>query len=462
MNRTRPHVPCLALVAAILLSGFTAAGLAQDERAEGPLVEGPPPEALQKWQEMRFGLFVHWGPVSLKGTEIGWSRGRQVPVEEYDQLYKQFRPDQFDADQWVRLAKQAGMKYIVITSKHHDGFCIWDSQYTDYDMMATPTQRDILRELSEACQKHGLMFCTYHSICDWYHPDYPLGSPGGKSEKPHPNMPQYVEYLHNQTAEIIKNYGPVGIMWFDGEWESPWTHEMGIALYKHIRALQGDILINNRVDKGRRGMQGMTSSQEFLGDYATPEQRVGGFNRAEPWESCITICQQWAWKPDDQLKSLQQCIHTLVQTAGGDGNLLLNVGPMPDGRIEPRQVERLQEIGRWMAQYGQTIYATRGGPYRPGKWGACTCKGNQLFLFLMDWPADHTIRLPALGTAVQSSRTISKGDVQVKQTEQGLELTAQPAERDDLVTIVELTVAVPAFDLVVGQASSASSLSLQK
>ena len=232
---------------------------------------------------MRFGMFIHWGPVAIKGTEIGWSRARQVPKEEYDRLYLQFNPVNFNADRWVSVAKAAGMGYLVITSKHHDGFCIWDSEHTDYDITATPFKRDVLKELSGACRKQGIVFCTYHSICDWYHPDYPTDSPGGRQMKSTHNMGRYVKYLHAQTREIIQKYGPLGIMWFDGEWEKPWTHEHGLALYRHIRSLQSDILINNRVDKGRRGMQGATISAEFVGDYETPEQQIGSFNRDRPW-----------------------------------------------------------------------------------------------------------------------------------------------------------------------------------
>jgi alpha-L-fucosidase len=407
-----------------------------------------PKESLARWQAMRIGMFIHWGPVTLRGTEIGWSRGRDVPVAQYDQLYRRFNPTQFDADAWVATATAAGMKYLVITTKHHDGFCLWDSQHSDYDIAATPLRRDILRELSDACKAQEMMFCTYHSICDWYHADYPLGSPGGKSAKADPNMPRYVEYLHKQTAEIIRNYGPIGIMWFDGEWESPWTHAMGVELYKHIRSLQPDILINNRVDKGRRGMEGTTQSGEFLGDYATPEQRVGGFNRAEPWESCITIGRQWAWKPNDKLKSLKECIHTLLHVVGGDGNLLLNVGPMPDGRIEPRQVRRLHEIGQWLGEYGDTVYGTRGGPFKPGPWGASTCKGNKIYLFVMQWSADHSLQLPPIDAKVNSSRTLSQHPVRVTQTNEGLAISlSDPSLQDPIVTVLELTTEGKAIDI---------------
>jgi alpha-L-fucosidase len=179
------------------------------------------PARLAWWREARFGMFIHWGPVSLKGTEIGWSRGAEVPAAEYDQLYKKFNSTLFDAGAWVRIAKQAGMKYIVITSKHHDGFCIWDTKLTDYNIMNAPFHHDILKELSAACRKQGIVFSTYYSILDWHHPDYPLGSPGGKTEKPSANMDRYVAYLKGQLAEIIRNYGPLGIMWFDGQWEKP-------------------------------------------------------------------------------------------------------------------------------------------------------------------------------------------------------------------------------------------------
>ena len=406
-----------------------------------------PPECLAKWRAMRFGLFVHWGPVSIKGTEIGWSRGAQVPIEEYDNLYKQFNPVNFNADEWVAIAKEAGMKYLVITSKHHDGFCLWDSEYTDYDIMSTPFKRDVLKELSEACRRQGIVFCTYHSICDWYHPDYPLGSPGGRTRKPNPNMERYVQYLHNQTAEIIRKYGPLGVMWFDGEWEEPWTHAHGLALYKHIRTLQPDILINNRVDKGRRGMEGNTEGPDFVGDFDTPEQRVGTFNRERPWETCMTICRQWAWKPNDELKSLSQCLQILLRTVGGDGNLLLNVGPMPDGQIEPRQVERLREIGAWLKKYGDGVYGTRGGPFKPGSWGASTCKDNKIYVFIFNWPQQGPLVLPPINQKVLAAVVRTGGDLKIEQTNTQLAVNLPPEQRDPLVTVLELTVEGQAFDI---------------
>ncbi|MBW7991375.1 MAG: alpha-L-fucosidase [Planctomycetes bacterium] len=405
-------------------------------------------QAVREWQEKRFGMFIHWGPVSIKGTEIGWSRGREVPSEEYDQLYKQFNPVKFDAEEWVKVAREAGMKYLVLTSKHHDGFCLWPSKYTDYHIGNTPFKRDVMKELSEACKKYGVEFSTYHSICDWYHPDYPMGSPGGKSEKPNPNMPRYYEYLKNQTKEIIDNYGPLGIMWFDGEWEKPWTREYGNEIYDYLKKIQPNLVINNRVSKGRHGMAGTTKQSRLnAGDYDTPEQQIGGFNRERPWETCMTICRQWAWKPNDKMKSAKECIRTLLQTVGGDGNLLFNVGPMPDGRIEPRQVERLRQMGAWLKKYGGGVYGTRGGPFKPGKWGASTCKGGKIYLYVMNRQADDRVVLPPINRKIISCRTLGGGQLLLTQNKNSIEIHLPASGRDEIAAVIELTVKGSAFDI---------------
>jgi len=415
---------------------FAGAVLGTAPGAETPATR-PDQVALKRWQDMRFGMFIHWGPVSIKGTEIGWSRGRQVPKEEYDGLYKQFNPVKFNAAEWVSTAKAAGMKYLVITSKHHDGFCIWDSAFTDYDIMATPFGRDILKELSEECRKQGILFCTYHSICDWWHPDYPTDSAGGRGKKATHNMPRYVEYLASQTREIVEKYGPIGIMWFDGEWEKPWTKAYGSALYHGLKKLQPDIIVNNRVGKGRHGMAGTTKGDAGArGDYDTPEQRIGGFNRERPWETCMTICRQWAWKPNDNMKSLQQCLRTLILTAGGDGNLLFNVGPMPDGRIEPRQVERLKEMGRWLERHGESIYVTRGGPYMPTKAFACTHRGSRVYLHLLG--GQKRLSLPPVGAEITKSSVLGAGRATVSATPEGVEITVAQPDPQGIDTIVVL------------------------
>jgi len=437
--RQAPRRP-IGLGLAVLGIALAASAQAQD-RSETE-------QAIRAWQDRRFGMFIHWGPVSLKGTEIGWSRGRQVPSAEYDALCRHFNPTLFNAQEWVSVAKDAGMKYLVITSKHHDGFCLWPSKYTDYHMGNTPFKRDVLKELSDACQQQGIQFCTYYSVCDWYHPDYPLDSPGGSRPKATSNMPRYYQYVKNQTREIIDNYGPLGIMWFDGEWEKPWTQAYGNGLYDYLKQIQSSLIINNRVSKGRHGMAGTTRQADLnAGDYDTPEQRVGGFNRDRPWETCMTICRQWAWRPQDNMKSLQQCIQTLLQTAGGDGNLLFNVGPMPDGRIEPRQVTRLQEMGAWLKEHGEGVYGTRGGPFKPGKWGASTCKDNTIYLCIMNWPDAGPLLLPRINSRIETAQLLRKGQIEFKQNDTGIAINVPQGSRDEIATVVALTVEGQAFDI---------------
>lgn len=363
---------------------------------------------VSSFMDLKFGMFVHWGPVSLKGTEIGWSRGREVPEEEYDNLYKQFNPTKFNADEWIKTLRDAGMKYFVITSRHHDGFSIWPTEFSEYDIAGTPFKRDVLMELKKACDKYEIVFGTYYSICDWKHPLYPMGSPGGKTEKETGNMEKFIPFIKGQTKELLEKYH-TRILWFDGEWEKPWTHDMGQDLYHYLKNIDNTVLINNRVDKGRKGMEGITISDEFAGDFATPEQRIGTYNIEQPWESCITICKQWAWKPNDKMKSYDECMQTLIKTVGGGGNLLFNVGPMPDGRIEPRQVKRLKEMGNWLSEYGESIYECMGGPYKPNEKMASTRKGENIYLHLFNWN-ENELMIPKPGDAKIKSCKIFKGE----------------------------------------------------
>jgi len=428
----------MAGVLAVLSLAMAAAGAAAAPESETAQQR----EArLAWWRDARFGLFIHWGPVSLKGAEIGWSRGREAPIAEYDQLYKQFNPTRFSAREWVELAKAAGMKYLVITSKHHDGFSIFDSAQTDYDIMATPFGRDVLKELSEECKRQGVRFCTYYSILDWYHPDYTPRGAGDTRTTAGADFDRYQRFMYSQLKELVTQYGPLGILWFDGEWESTWSPERGWALYDYVRGLQPDIIVNNRVGKGRRGMAGTNAAGDFAGDYLTPEQELGAFRPDAPWETCMTICRQWAWKPNDELKSLKECLDVLVGCATGDGNLLLNVGPMPDGRIEPRQADRLREIGGWLAKYGESIYGTRGGPWPNGKWGGATFKGNVIYVHVLNWTSD-SIRLAAIPRKVVRAAALTGGEAKVEQTEQGIAISA--AQHDPLDTILKIELDGPA------------------
>ncbi len=394
------------------------------------------PELIKNFQDMKFGMFIHWGPVTLRGAEIGWSRGHQVAADDYDNLYKEFNPVLFDADKWIKTLKDAGMKYLVFTTRHHDGFSMWDTKFSDYNIMNSPYKKDVLMELKNACDKYGILFGTYYSICDWSHPNYPLSNIKGV-DKPDADMDKFYTFLKNQTKELIEKYD-TKILWFDGEWEEPWTHEYGKNFYNYLKGLNPDVLINNRVDKGRKGMEGVTISNEFAGDFATPEQRVGAFDIENPWESCITICKQWAWKPNDKMKSLDQCIQTLLKTVGGGGNLLFNVGPMMDGRMEQRQIDRLKEMGNWLKKYGKSVYGTTGGPYKPTNWISSTRKGDKIYLHLFSLENDE-LKIPLPGSAVVKNCSILKGEkLKFEQTKKELIIQVPQNLRDKIATTIVL------------------------
>jgi alpha-L-fucosidase len=395
--------------------------------------------SLKNWQEMRFGMFIHWGPVTLRGTEIGWSRGLQVPIEEYDALFKEFDPVLFNAAEWVGAAKAAGMKYLVIVSKHHDGFCLWDTKYTDYKITSTPFHRDVLRELSDECARQGIMFCTYYSILDWHHPDYTTRYGGDTRAILESDMDRYRSYLRNQIRELVDEYHS-NLLWFDGQWEKSWTHKDGMDLYSYARGLNDALLINNRVDKGRRDPVQSAGSESYAGDFGTPEQEIGALDNQHPWESCITIGTQWAWRPNDTLKTLKECIHMLVKTAGGGGNLLLNISPMPDGRFEKRQTDRLQGIGNWMEHFGESIYGTRGGPYRSTSWLTSTSRGSRIYVHLL-MPPKNQIRLPAIpGRTVRGARILGGNELHphVEEGSLVMELPSIPVDGNDTVIVLEL------------------------
>ena len=372
---------------------------------------------MKDFMSRRFGLFIHWGPVSLRGTEIGWSRDKQVSKAEYDSLYKEFNPVLFNADAWVKTAKDAGMKYLTITARHHDGFCLWPTKFTEYNIMTTPYKKDIVGALNEACKKQGIKFCIYYSLLDWYHPDYPIHSAYDSKPDPKSDMNRYIAFMKNQLKELITKYDPY-MLWFDGQWESPWTDEMGKDLYAYLKKLKPNVITNNRLGKEMAAVQNkLIDVSKMIGDYDTPEQAVGRMNMETPWESCFTICNQWAWKPNDQMKSLKECLTILSKAAGGNGNLLLNVGPMPDGRIEQRQITRLKEIGDWLKLNSEAIYNTLGGPYEPTNNYATTRKGNKIYLHVLKTDTS-AITLKAIpgrkvlkaGTMDGESVPVEKGD----------------------------------------------------
>lgn len=412
----------------LMISGFLFAFqiMVNAQSAISPSIQTSK-KIMNGFMDLRFGMFIHWGPVTLKGTEIGWSRGNQVPVEVYDNLYKKFDPVSFNADDWVKAAKEGGMKYLVITAKHHDGFCLWPSAYTDYDIASTPFKKDVVGALAKACRKQGIKFGIYYSVLDWHNPNYPFHSPKDSVWDPKANMPQYIIYMKNQLKELITRYHPF-LLWFDGNWEKAWTRAEAVDMHNYIKSLDKNVIINNRLNGGGSA----------FGDYATPEQVVGTINMKDPWESCITICQQWAWKPDDKMKSLKQCIDILASTAGGNGNLLLNVSPMSNGKMEARQVQRLKETGDWLKKYGDAIYNTHGGPYVPNKVFTSTRKGNQVNILLLQPPQQTFTLAPIPDCKVLEAHVMGGEKVAFTQDDKGVHIVLPGKLPDENCSVIVL------------------------
>ncbi len=287
-----------------------------------------------------------------------------IPVEEYEEYARRFNPVEFDAREWVRIAKEAGMKYIIITSKHHEGFAIFDSEVSDYDIIDTsPFGRDILAELSAAAHEAGIPLGFYYSIMDWHHPDAqaPHWPTYNTKEKSNPNFQRYIDtYLKPQVRELVEKYDP-DVLWFDGEWVPEYTHAMGLDLYQFVRGMKPEILVNNRVDTGRKGMQGMNAEdQEYAGDFGTPEQEILEGASTFDWEACMTMNDTWGFDSHDHnWKAAETLIHNLIDIVAKGGNYLLNVGPTAEGVFPEPSVERLGEMGDWLAINGEAIYGSR-------------------------------------------------------------------------------------------------------
>jgi alpha-L-fucosidase len=412
---------------------------------------------MKWWREARFGLFIHWGLYAIPAGAWGgkthygeWIRhNAQIPIGVYDQFVGRFNPVKFDAREWVRTAKDAGMGYIVITSKHHDGFCLFDSKQTDFDVMSTPFRRDIIKELSDACREAGIVFCFYHSIMDWHHPDYLPRRPWEKDRSAKgADLDRYVEHMKSQLRELLINYGDIGVVWFDGEWEETWTESRGRDLYHYVRGLQPKTIINNRVGASRSGMEGFSSDKESAGDFGTPEQQIPATGLPGlDWETCLTMNDNWGYNAlDRNWKSATDLIRKLADIASKGGNFLLNVGPTAEGLFPAASVERLAEIGRWMKTNGESIRSTQASPFKAPSWGRCTRKavdgGARLYLHVFDWPADG--RLVVAGILNEPARAFLLADsdksLDVTRAEDALTIRVPAAAPDPADSVVVLDV----------------------
>jgi alpha-L-fucosidase len=409
---------------------------------------------MQWWRQARFGMFIHWGLYAVPAGEWDGTSNHaewilttaQIPVEQYEKFGPQFNPVKFNADQWVRMAKDAGMKYLVITSKHHDGFCLWDSDATDYDIMdRTPFKRDILKELSVACKEQGIKLCFYHSIMDWHHPDYLPRRKWEKRSADGADYTRYISYMKAQLKELVLRYDPA-VLWFDGEWEKTWTHEDGLKLYDYVRSLKPAIIINNRVDKGRHGMQGTFDTSQYAGDFGTPEQEIPASGLDYDWESCITMNRYWGWnKHDKDFKSTEDLIHKLVDIASKGGNFLLNIGPKPDGTFPIESSERLKHIGQWMDVNGESIYGTTASPFTGLPWGRCTKRIEHdktvLYLHVFDWPSNRKLRIPELESKIDTSYLLANHEpLETSSDEKGIVIEVPKEPIDPMNTVIVLEV----------------------
>ena len=443
-----------------LVSTENALSASQEAEALVESLSGPESGRVREtrldrwWRDAKFGLFLHWGPASLSGAEISWGmkdrieggpEHQKIDRDVYMNLYRRFNPVQFDADAWMRLAKEAGVKYVVFVTKHHDGFSMWPTRQVrfpenagfpkHYSIADAPYERDICRMIAEAAHRHGLKLGWYYSTRDWTHPEYLQG-----------DNRIYNRYYEAQVRELLSDYGQVDMMWFDHCF-GDWSQYTLVGLFKEMYILQPDLLVNNRAARGVGDIPAGGAAQLVMGDYDTPEQRIGTFQRGRAWESCVTMtdCPDgggWSYRPDGRIRTLKECLRMLVSTVTGDGNLLLNIGPMPTGTFQPQEIANFKGMGRWLGQFGASIYGTRGGPYHNGSWGGSCYKANILYLHVFEWAGDM-LQFPPLKARVLHAEVFTGGAVEVQQTDAALTVVLTKGSPDEIDTVIKLELDSP-------------------
>ncbi len=449
------------LVCLILISCGNDNSPKDEEAAHGDTVMSEQDEKMAWWREARFGMFIHWGVYAVpagewKGEEIPgiseWIMLRaKIPVNEYEALTEQFNPVKYDAEAWVKMARDAGMKYIVITSKHHVGFAMFKSEASPYNIVdATPFDRDPLKELADACHKQGMKLGFYHSQAqDWHHPGgtysgITRGEDHWDSDMERKPLMEYIEEkAYPQVKEILTNYGDVDILW----WDTPrgMTVEAATKL-KSLLEMQPGIIANNRLYRSWQSMDNPGTITDHIkdlerGDFTTPEQHIPPTGLDYDWEVCMTMNTSWGYKHyDNNWKSAKLLIHNLVDIASKGGNYLLNVGPTPEGEIPGESIDRLKEIGDWMDKNGESVYGTNASPFFKLPWGRCTQKttegGSKLYLHVFDWPEDGEILVPGLKSRVSRASLLVTGDKLKVSTSGGDAIVKVPAESPDNIDAV--------------------------
>jgi alpha-L-fucosidase len=391
---------------------------------------------MQSWKDMKFGMFIHWGLYSIPARGEWVMNNEKIPAAEYAKLSEQFLPQRFDANQWAQIAKDAGMKYMVLTARHHDGFCLWDSpsSYGDFTSFKTAAKRDFVKEYVQACRKAGLAVGIYYSLMDWRFPGYfdPCGLPD--------NAQLMKRQCWGQVRELCSKYGKIDILWYDGGWlahkgsdaDAAWLWD-SVNLNKMVRSYNSKTVINPR-----SGWEGDFTCNEGNG-------KVTGPIIATPWEKCLNLNNlSWGYNARQNLMSFEEAIGMILDVVVRNGNILLNVGPDPNGVIPASHAERLRQVGNWMKDYGESIYGTRGGPFEPTEFYGSTYRDKTVYVHIRKWPADGQIKLPAIPQTIKSATLLRGGKVSVKQTNDGILVSVLPVDRGllDTVVVLELDTAV--------------------
>ena len=425
----------------LLLVGMTASLTAQQkyQPTEANL------KARSEFQDNKFGIFLHWGLYAMLATGEWTMTNNNLNYKEYAKLAGGFYPSKFDADKWVAAIKASGAKYICFTTRHHEGFSMFDTKYSDYTIVkATPVKRDVVKELADACAKHGIKLHFYYSHIDWYREDAPQGRTGRRTGRPNPkgDWKSYYQFMNNQLTELLTNYGPIGAIWFDGWWDQDINPDFDWELpeqYALIHRLQPACLVGNNHHQTPFAGEDIQIFERDL-----PGENTAGLSGQSvshlPLETCETMNGMWGYKITDQnYKSTKTLIHYLVKAAGKDANLLMNIGPQPDGELPEVAVQRLKEVGEWMSKYGETIYGTRGGLVAPHDWGVTTQKGNKLYVHILNLQ-DKALFLPIVDKKVKKAVVFAdKTPVRFTKNKEGivLELAKVPTDVD---YVVELTI----------------------